>query len=143
MQLHPEGLCLHKCLVSGVPSGLVLLAPPPISYTRPLLSRELTEHLSAELFSYRHVGGSAGRYGAGNAWVTFRDGGRTFLLEPLLAAAGETMPRLKTLRYQRAVSVEWDGQKLRYFEHEGRAYDPPLLTVLALLPEWVAFWCYT
>ena len=94
-------------------------------------------------YEARFVGGSAGRYGVGHAWVTFRDGGRTFLLEPLLAAAGETMPRLKTLRYQPAVSVEWDGQKLRYFEHEGRAYDPPLLTVLALLPEWVAFWCYT
>lgn len=45
----------------------------------------------------RFVGGSAGRYGDGHAWVTFRDGERTFLLEPLLAPAGEKMPRLTTL----------------------------------------------
>jgi len=94
-------------------------------------------------YKARFVGGSAGRYGASHAWVTFQDGERTFLLEPLLAAAGETMPRLKTLRYQPAVSVEWDGKKLRYFEHEARAYDPPLLTVMVLVPEWIAFWLCT
>ena len=94
-------------------------------------------------YQARFVGGSAGRYGDGHAWVTFQDGERTFLLEPQLAAAGERMPRLKTLRYQPVVSVTWDGKKLRYFEHEARAYDPPLLTVVSLVPEWVVFWLCT
>lgn len=51
----------------------------------------------------RFVVGSAGRYGVGHAWVSFRVRNRIFIVEPL-AARHPTFPRLETLRYRPAVS---------------------------------------
>jgi hypothetical protein len=94
-------------------------------------------------FDARLVCGRYGHYRSGHAWVTFSNGGRTFLLEPGRARLGHRFPRLLTLAYQPAVSVAWDGERLQYFEHEQRALVLPVHEALLLLPEWAAYWIRT
>jgi len=91
-------------------------------------------------YSARFVTGSAGRYGVGHAWVTFRFEDRTFVVEPLLARAGRTFPRLNTLRYKPRVSVEVNGGRVQFFEHSKCPTDPPLRAVVPLIPDWLLFW---
>ena len=69
-------------------------------------------------YDARFIGGSAGRYGEGHAWVEYFQDGKCFLLEPLYSRVGNTMPRLLTLRYEPRISVSWDGKTLRYFAHQ-------------------------
>jgi hypothetical protein len=91
-------------------------------------------------YDARFIGGSAGRYGEGHAWVEYFQGGKCFLLEPLYSRVGDTMPRLLTLRYQPRISVSWDGKTLRYFAHrkpDGRLELPVLAS---LIPEYLFFW---
>ena len=56
-------------------------------------------------YNVRFVVGYAGRYGECHAWVSFRERGQTFILEPQ-AAWYRAIPRLETLRYRPALSVE-------------------------------------
>jgi Bacterial transglutaminase-like cysteine proteinase BTLCP len=93
-------------------------------------------------YSARFVCGHGGRYGAGHAWVTFERGGRTFVVESLAARFGPTFPRLSTLGYRPRISVSWDGQVLRYFEH-AQAGQVSFSDVAPHIPEWVAFWLRT
>jgi hypothetical protein len=86
----------------------------------------------------RFAVGSAGRYGEGHAWVTFRTRDQVFIVEPLLARR-RRFPRLETLRYRPVVSVEITGTHLKFFEHAKRALDPPFRVVAPLLPEWLLF----
>jgi Bacterial transglutaminase-like cysteine proteinase BTLCP len=88
----------------------------------------------------RFVCGRAGPYGDGHAWVTFERDGRVYLLESLRAWLGPTFPRLSTVRYHPRLSVTWDGRELQYFEHESAWEQLTLRDVLALTPEWVAYW---
>jgi hypothetical protein len=88
----------------------------------------------------RFVGGKAGKFGAGHAWVTFEKDGKWFLLEPQRWPLGLRMPRISTLRYHPKVSVAWDGEKIQYFEHEDRNTDPPLRNVPMLVAEWLLIW---
>src|SRR5262249_28067322 len=74
-------------------------------------------------YAARFTVGLSGGYGDGHAWVTFDQDGRTFLLEATAARSGPHIPRLETLRYHPRVSVSWDGQQLRYFEHAVKSYD--------------------
>jgi hypothetical protein len=68
-------------------------------------------------FDARFIGGSAGRYGIGHAWVEYIRDGKWYLLEPQYRFV-DVMPRLSTLRYEPKVSVTWDGKTLRYFAHK-------------------------
>jgi hypothetical protein len=88
------------------------------------------------------VTGRSGRYGDGHAWVQFSKDGRDFLVEPLMARVGSTMPRLSTLRYRPRYSVAWDGTNLSFFLHEDRRREPTLLKLIALTPDWLIFWAY-
>ena len=90
----------------------------------------------------RFVCGQSGRYGVGHAWVTFERDGRTYIVEALVARAGPTFPRLSTLRYKPNVSVTWDGNSLRYYEHEHRG-EPRVGEIAPHLPEWMLFWLRT
>jgi hypothetical protein len=90
----------------------------------------------------RFVTGRSGRYGNGHAWVQFSKAGRDFLVEPLRARLGSTMPRLSTLRYRPRYSVAWDGTNLSFFLHEDRRRDPPLLKLIECLPDWLIFWAW-
>lgn len=90
-------------------------------------------------YNARFVVGPQGRYGSGHAWVTFAAGGKTFLVEPLLARAGGKFPRLSVLRYRPIVSVEVSGTRIRFFEHSRRVLDPPFRVVAPLVPEWFLF----
>lgn len=90
-------------------------------------------------YTARFVVGRSGLYGAGHAWVTFVHNGRVFLLESTGARVGARIPRLDTLRYHPAVSVSWDGERIRYFEHEPTSFDLPLREVLPLVPEWTSY----
>jgi hypothetical protein len=94
-------------------------------------------------YEARFVVGRAGKYGYGHAWVTYTKNGRTYLVEPMVAWLGLKLPRLSTVRYQPGISVAWDGERLRYYEHEGRQYDPSLWTVIPLVGEWLAYWIRT
>ena len=91
-------------------------------------------------YDARFVGGSAGRYGAGHAWVEYFQDGKCFLLEPLCCRVGYTMPRLSTMRYQPRISVSWDGKTLRYFSHKKPASQVGWKTLAFLIPEYLIFW---
>jgi hypothetical protein len=91
-------------------------------------------------FDARFVTGRSGRYGEGHAWVQFAKDGRHFLVDPTMARLGNTMPRLSTLRYQPRFSVAWDGKQLSYYSHEARKSTPPVLQLIALIPDWLIFW---
>jgi hypothetical protein len=91
-------------------------------------------------YEARFVGGHAGAYGSGHAWVTFEQNGRTFILESLRAWLGPTFPRLSTLRYRPRFSVAYDGRSLKYFEHERMPAQVSAGRALALVPEWVRLW---
>jgi hypothetical protein len=95
-------------------------------------------------YDARFVVGRSGLYGIGHAWVTFLRNHRVFLLESTAACLGAQIPRLDTLRYHPLVSVRWDGERIRYYEHEPTSFDVPLREVLPLVPEWtlykVRFW---
>jgi hypothetical protein len=91
-------------------------------------------------YEARFIGGSAGRYGAGHAWVEYFHDGKWFLVEPLFCRIGFTMPRLSTLRYEPRYSVSWDGKNLRYFAHKKTLSSVPFRKVIRLLPEYVVFW---
>jgi Bacterial transglutaminase-like cysteine proteinase BTLCP len=91
-------------------------------------------------YDARFVGGSAGRYGAGHAWVEYFQDGKCFLLEPLCCRVGYTMPRLSTMRYQPRISVSWDGKTLRYFSHKKPESQVGWKTLALLIPEYLIFW---
>jgi hypothetical protein len=89
-------------------------------------------------YSARFVGGLAGRYGAGHAWVSFRVHDQIFIVEPLLARFRK-FPRLETLRYRPMISVEVTGSGVKFFDHTERALEAPLRVVAPLVPEWLLF----
>ncbi len=90
-------------------------------------------------YDARFVCGPHGRYGIGHAWVEYFQDGKCFLLEPLFRKIGDTMPRLKTLRYRPKLSVSWDGKTLKYFAHKKQgALDWHI--VAPLIPEYLSFW---
>jgi transglutaminase-like cysteine proteinase BTLCP len=91
----------------------------------------------------RFVVGTSGRYGGGHAWVQFSDHGRRFLLDPLRGHLSPWLPRLATIRYRPEMSVTWDGNRLRYFEHEERVFNPPVPTLPRLVVEWLLHWALT
>ena len=91
-------------------------------------------------YDARFVGGSAGRYGSGHAWVEYFENGKCFLLEPLCCQLGYTMPRLLTLRHQPRISVSWDGKNLKYFSHKRPESQLGWRIWLPLMPEYLAFW---
>jgi len=90
-------------------------------------------------YSARFVVGSAGRYGVGHAWVSFRVHDQVFIVEAL-AARRPTFPRLETLRYRPMVSVEVTETHVKFFEHTKRVLEPPFSAVAPLIPEWLLFW---
>ncbi len=93
-------------------------------------------------YDARFIGGSAGRYGDGHAWVEYFQDGKCFLLEPLCCRVGQTIPRLLTLRYEPRISVSWDGKTLRYFSHKKPASRVGWRTLGLLMPEYLAFWSW-
>jgi len=90
-------------------------------------------------YNARFVVGSSGRYGIGHAWVTFRAQNRNFILEPLLPRKPK-FPRLQTLRYKPAISVELSGSQARFYEHEKVRPEPSFGTIVPLIPEWFYWW---
>ena len=93
-------------------------------------------------FDARFVLGRSGRYGEGHAWVQFAKDGKHFLVDPTWARAGNTMPRLSTLRYQPRFSVAWDGNRLSYYSHEANRTIPPVLKLISFAPDWLIFWVW-
>lgn len=93
-------------------------------------------------YDARFVGGSAGRYGTGHAWVEYFQDGKCFLLEPLYCRVGCAIPRLSTLRYEPRISVSWDGKTLRYFSHKKPDGHVPFVTLILLIPEYFVFWAW-
>ena len=91
-------------------------------------------------YDARFIGGSAGRYGDGHAWVEYFKDGKCFLLEPLCCGVGYSIPRLSTLRYEPRISVSWDGKTLRYFSHKKPASRIGWKTLALLIPEYLVFW---
>jgi hypothetical protein len=90
-------------------------------------------------YDARFIGGSAGRYGSGHAWVEYFQDGKCFLLEPLCARVGYTIPRLSTLRYEPKFSVSWDGKTLRYFSHKKPSSSVGWKALALLTPEYLIF----
>ncbi len=88
----------------------------------------------------RFVMGRAGHYGEGHAWVTFQKDGKDFLLEPLSAALGLTMPRLSAIRYKPRYSVASDGEVISYYAHQEQKSSLPIHRIGSLILEWLWFW---
>ncbi len=88
----------------------------------------------------RFVVGRSGRYGQGHAWLTVQKDGRHFLMECQRPFLTSRLPRLSTVRYKPEISVQLDGEHVKYFEHEQKAYDPALGEAFALAVEWFTFW---
>jgi hypothetical protein len=84
--------------------------------------------------------GRAGHYGEGHAWVTFQKDGKDFLLEPLSAALGLTMPRLSAIRYKPRYSVASDGEVISYYAHQEQKSSLPIHRIGSLILEWLWFW---
>jgi hypothetical protein len=93
-------------------------------------------------YDARFIGGSAGRYGSGHAWVEYLSEGKWYLLEPQYSIVGEAMPRLLTLRYEPRFSVSWDGAKLRYFAHRKRKVSINWKQLVPLVSEYLVFWIW-
>ena len=93
-------------------------------------------------YDARFIGGRAGRYGDGHAWVEYFQDGKCFLLEPLCCRVGYTMPRLSTLTYEPRMSVSWDGKVLRYFSHKKPTSGVRWPILLFLIPEYLVFWTF-
>jgi Transglutaminase-like superfamily len=91
-------------------------------------------------YDARFIGGSAGRYGSGHAWVEFFREGKWYLLEPQYCRIGGAMPRLSTLRYEPKLSVSWNGEKLRYFAHQKPKATLTWTQLVPLVSEYLAFW---
>ena len=91
-------------------------------------------------YSARFVGGKAGKFGEGHAWVTFEKDGKFFLLEPGYWMVGLRLPRLSALRYRPETSVAWDGEKICFYVHKARNTEPPLGQLPALVGEWIVIW---
>jgi hypothetical protein len=91
-------------------------------------------------YEARFIGGSAGRYGSGHAWVEYFQDGKCFLFEPLCCRLGYTIPRLLTLRYEPRISVSWDGKTLRYFSHKKPDSRVGWRILGPLIPEYLVFW---
>ncbi len=89
-------------------------------------------------YNARFVGGRSGRYGEGHAWVTFRDGDRVFVVEPLLAWRPK-FPRLLTLRYKPSISVEIVDSQVKFFEHSKPKGEPPFRVVAPLVGELLVY----
>lgn len=93
-------------------------------------------------YEARFIGGAAGRYGHGHAWVEYFQDGKWFLLEPLCCRVGYTIPRLSTLRYEPRISVFWDGKKLRYFSHKKPSSHIAWPLLISLVPGYLVFWTW-
>jgi hypothetical protein len=91
-------------------------------------------------YSARLTGGRHGRYGEGHAWVTFKKGDKAFLLEPQARGLGLRLPRLSTLAYTPYFSIEWDGNKAHFFQHEERKGNPSIAKIPALVFEWIYYY---
>jgi hypothetical protein len=93
-------------------------------------------------YEARFVIGRAGRYRQGHAWVQFSKDGKDFLLEPTAARAGNTIPRLSTLRYHPKFSVAWNGTDIAFYSHNDRGHEPPFSMLIAFVPDWLIFWLW-
>ncbi len=91
-------------------------------------------------YDARFVAGRQGRYGYRHAWVEFFKDGKCFLVEPQLGVVGDKIPRLTTLRYHPKMSVAWEGDKISFYLHEDRKYNPRLSQIVSLVAEWLRFW---
>ena len=91
-------------------------------------------------YSCRFVVGRSGRYGSGHAWVTFEDGDKTYLAEPLAGMVGPTLPRLSILQYKPRFSVAWDGKAISYYRHEPKELHASASQWFSLVVEWTLSW---
>ncbi len=91
-------------------------------------------------YSARFVGGKAGKYGEGHAWVTFEKDGKHYLLDPQFCVLGPKMPRVSALRYHPTSSVGWDGEKITYYTHQDIKCQLPFVKAPRLAAEWVWIW---
>lgn len=91
-------------------------------------------------YKARFVAGIAGQYKQGHAWVTFEKDGKYFLLEPLYWPYGLYRPRLSIVPYKPKFSVSWDGEKISYYEHQDKKFDPSPWQIISLGGEWLLFW---
>jgi hypothetical protein len=92
-------------------------------------------------YEARFIGGSAGRYGSGHAWVEYLQDGRWYLLEPQCCRV-ESMPRLSTIRYEPKLSVSWDGKTLRYFAHKKPTSHLGWNVLAPLVADYLLFWSW-
>jgi hypothetical protein len=92
-------------------------------------------------YEARFIGGSAGRYGSGHAWVEYLQDGKWYLLEPQRWMV-ESIPRLSTIWYEPKLSVSWDGETLRYFAHKKPTLHLGWNLLAPLVLDYLVFWSW-
>jgi hypothetical protein len=93
-------------------------------------------------YNARFIGGVAGHYGSGHAWVEFLQDDKWYLMEPQRCWIGAVMPRLSTIRYEPKLSVSWDGKTLRYFAHKKPTSNLGWNLLAPLVVDYLLFWSW-
>lgn len=74
----------------------------------------------------------------GHAWVTFAEDGRVFIVEAT-TPRWRWRPYFLRHSYHPDVSVEWDGKRIKYYEHERRGCVPQPLLIIPFTLEWLLY----
>lgn len=91
-------------------------------------------------FQSRIVMGNVGAVGHNHAWVQFENEGHRFILEPLEAIIGQTLPRLSVVRHKPIFSITWNGEKMEEYKHELKKFNPSFGVAAGLFGEWIVYW---
>ena len=86
-------------------------------------------------YEARYVVGTAGSNNGGHAWVHLKLGEEWHLVEPMAARGGLRFPAIYTFRHKPRISAAWDGERVRYFEHQEVDFKPTTAQLLALIAE--------
>ncbi len=83
--------------------------------------------------------GRMGDLGGGHVWVAYKDAGKWFFLEATAAWRKRPYPRLWCRRYQPEISIQWNGKKLEYYEHQPNTFNLTLKQLLTFGPGYACF----
>ncbi len=93
-------------------------------------------------YKSRYVVGYSGKYGEGHAWVTIEKEGKYYVVEALASSLGEKLPRLRGIYYKPEMSVEYDGDRFKFYKHQETNFNSSIRIAVSLAVEWVLFWVW-
>lgn len=91
-------------------------------------------------YQSRVVLGRVGADGHTHAWVQYESNGKWYIIEPLMAAVGNKLPRLSIIRHKPVFSITWNGDKIEEYIHQQKTYNPTYSSAARLFGEWLLHW---